>query len=90
MTLEQELKLLEMLEGLPNAPTIAPMPLVRLEDPYFFLPQSIREYLELLSIVPQLEKDGRIHADNYLKLLNDLHIPHSGKMICTTRENSDL
>lgn len=36
-----------------------------------------------------LEKDGRIHADNYLKLLDNLHIQYSGEMICTTLETPE-
>ena len=89
MDLEQELKLLEMLESIPNPPEIAPMPTVRKEDPFFLLPASIREYLDKINVRPNLEEDGRIHIDNYMKLLAELHIPHLKSAIHTTLEKTE-
>jgi hypothetical protein len=89
MDLEQELQLLEMIEAMPTAPKIAPMPTVRKEDPFFLLPPSIRDYLKKIDVKPNLEEDSRIHIDNYMKLLTELHIPHLRAVIYTTLEKTE-
>lgn len=87
MNSNNQLELLKFLENFPVVPEVAPMPLVTKKDPFIKIPKIIDEYAKAVDIKPHLEKNGKIHIDNYLVLLYRLRIKHYGLILLTEVEN---
>lgn len=87
MRSNSELELLKFLDNLPKIPSMAPMPFVTKENPFIEIPKVINECAKAVGIKPQFETDGRIHVNNYVRLLDVLQIEHYKPVVFTLKEN---
>jgi len=76
MTEEEELKALELIESIPTLDELIPVQIICIgRDESVEIPKVLKEYLIKLNELPKLDKDGKIHYKDYLKVFerNDIN-----------------
>ena len=88
---EQKLELMKSLVDLPERPRFLPTPTVYADEPFVEVPIQVKEYVEAMGGAIELEEDGRMRIDHYLKLLRDYSLIHlmvsQPTVICTYSED---
>lgn len=73
---ETKLELMRSLSDLPERPGLLPIPFISDNDPFVKVPIQVSQYVEAMDGVINLEDDGRMRIDHYLKLLKDYSLDH--------------
>jgi hypothetical protein len=72
--LENELKILEMIESLPVPPEVFSSTTLYDESGMVKVPKDVYDYLESINVIPNTNCDGQLHIDDYMALLKANHI----------------
>ncbi|MGB2528368.1 hypothetical protein [Flagellimonas sp. SN16] len=71
-----KLELMKSLADMPERPGLLPIPCIFDNDPFVEVPHQVTKYVQELGGTIDLEKDGRMRIDHYIKLLKEYSLDH--------------